>query len=262
MSLSKQSVDSVQMPRWKNNSCYIDSLIYTLHCVAPALVNRIRRSADRSIAKKIRQAFKEIDIQSLRKLFKKVDPNTDWLHAQQEPIEVIFLLNKFFVLPKTVYTHETIQGSNSKNSNNYKLIRDKIHKTNFASIVVDADNDKKLSLTTSSVDKVEGWDQGFQYRIVKKHVIIDQFAMIHINRNNFGQKKKAMIKPPKILQKNTKLRAVLVHLGDSPNSGHYVSYILKGKIWYLYDDMEMELQMIGKVLPESALKNCSDFIYA
>ena len=33
-----------------------------------------------------------------------------------------------------------------------------------------------------------------------------------------------------------KLVAVIHHLGKSLNSGHYVSYILCGDIWMLFDD--------------------------
>ena len=42
------------------------------------------------------------------------------------------------------------------------------------------------------------------------------------------------------------LQAIVLHVGMSATSGHYISYILSNKKWYLFDDV--------KVSTEEALK--------
>ena len=250
-------------PKWSNNSCYIDSLIYTLHCIAPDILNTIRPDVDQAVAKNLRKAFKDLDIATMRKLFQKVDGHNDWLRAQQEPIEVLFLLERYFKLPRTVYTHKTVYGSNNEKGGKMKLIQSKCERHNFASVIIKApDVDQRMKLSYLDVAEIENWDAGYKYRIEKKTTLVDQFVMVHIDRNNFGTKSKAAIYPIKKLQKSCALKAVLVHLGNNANSGHYVAYILQGKKWFLYDDMGNGLKEIGTTLPDKVFKNSSDYIYA
>lgn len=251
---------NIKAPKWHNNSCYIDSLVYTLHCVAPDILSKIRPNVDRDFAKAVRTAFANVDIAALRKLFHQVDSATDWLREQQEPIEVIYLLENYFALPRTVYTRETVYGSNHSKPGHAKLISDHIKREHFASVVIDADKDKRMRFESKDIDTIENWEKGYKYRILNKHIISDRFVMIHINRNNFGSKSTAAVYPVKTLQSSCSLKAIIVHIGNTTNSGHYVSYMLKGKTWFLYDDM-LGIKEIGDTLPDMVFKNSSDYIY-
>jgi hypothetical protein len=257
---------SISPPKWKDNSCYIDTLLYTMFLVAPDIVGRIRPKMDthnKKFAKKMRVAIRALDIQQVRVLMQNEDNNTDWLRAQQEPVEVIYFLEKYFVIPRNVYMRETIYGSSTENCTKSveKLISDNVTRSNFASIIIDADVDKTLSLRTKENVKIDGWEKGYKYRGIVRQYLIDEFAMIHINRNQFGIKITSQVALPKRLQCKS-LKAIIVHVGADPDSGHYISYIkMDDGGWIIYDDMKSPPEKQISKLPSSAYKNCSDVFY-
>ena len=253
--LPKQNKNQ-KAPTWSNNSCYIDSVMYTLSLVGPDIVGDIRPDADINVAREMQTAVRSLDIPKMRELMQRVDANNDWLRAQQEPHEVISLLDRLFELPQTIRTRETVYGSDDEN--NRKLGSDTRRHTHFATIEIGADEDKELQLTTDVTVEVKDWE--FTHRTTVLQHSIDGFAMIHISRNNRGTKSNARITPPRRFG-GVELKAVIVHIGSDVNAGHYVSYIRDG-VWFLYDDMKTTMERIGEDLPSSALRNCSDFVYS
>ena len=52
------------------------------------------------------------------------------------------------------------------------------------------------------------------------------------------------------------LKSFIVHLGDSPNSGHYIGYVKKGDKWYCCND-----KVISKALTPSEINEAKKQAY-
>jgi len=258
----------VSPPVWNKNSCYIDSMLYTLHLVAPNIVSNILPNLslkDAKVAKALQTAMQELNIIKIRKLFQEssIEKSINWQSDQLEPIDVIRNLSRFFKLPETIYKRETIFGSNARKCahGENKVISDTIVRDHFASFRIDASEVKKLGYVTKEKTYIPEWDRGYKYKGLVNQYLIDGFAMIHIDRNTLGVKNTSRMDIPKRLQCKP-LRAIIVHMGNQADSGHYIAFIHLSSGWIKYDDMtQPSVKVVGSTLPEYVYKNCSDVFY-
>jgi hypothetical protein len=258
----------VTPPVWEDNSCYIDTVLYTLHLLAPDIVSEVAKTlkpTEIKVAKALQKAVRELNIRKIRSLFEtsSIEESIDWTSDQMEPIDVVTNLSRFFVLPQNIYKRETIYGSDAakcKQSDN-KVISDSVTQSHFASFRITADVDKKLTYVVKEKEYIPDWGRGYKYKGVVNQYLIDGFAMIHIDRNKLNVKSMSRIDIPKRLQCKP-LRAIIVHVGRRSDSGHYIAYINLSSGWIKYDDMNTpSVQEIGAVLPQSVYTNCSDVFY-
>jgi hypothetical protein len=251
-----------------HNSCFLDSLLVALLAAQKsgnswmhrhiwlAQPNKIwpNNPGLADLAGKIRVEIKKLlfpldvklnrhNAKDLRKMFEKFDtmyvqqvrsfsPRTEWLRTQNDPLDVIIELYRVFQIPDGAYA--------------------KLGK-----------NTQSVSISTPMIDVFTLMGMG------KKKVYLDEFVPINKNmeiemlrakimyvtvQRNYMDERKIMTQviPSKTvnLQLNKKvlrLSSALVHIGSSPTSGHYVAYICdhKTNMWYLYDDLQDHLRLIG-----------------
>lgn len=97
--------------------------------------------------------------------------------------------------------------------------------------------------------------------------------IVHISRTFVDQKLKTVVIPLLSikLKENTRtlsLRSIIVHHGDTMQSGHYTCYIRCKKYFYHYDDLNFvnmkfigDYQKLFAMNEHNVLKNATDFIY-
>jgi ubiquitin C-terminal hydrolase len=79
----------------------------------------------------------------------------------------------------------------------------------------------------------------------------DQFMILSLNRfDRHGNKNTKAIPPPQSIRLNRdspelQLNNIIVHVGDTIKSGHYVAYFKCNDNWYLYNDMRDIIERIG-----------------
>lgn len=231
-----------------NNSCYIDSFFIILYTLFDDdyLKKFLFKDSLSRIASTIRNEILNKNIKNIRNLISQFKKDNTWLYEQKEPLDVILVLKELFNLPKSCTIKEyTYQ----KTSTDLELIKVSMTRNDFACKFINSNIDIRLS--SIDIDKSNN--------ITKVHKIT-AYSMIsfHINRNIGNKKSKHLIIPEKILHGH--LTAIIVHLGNSFDYGHYVTYININNEWRLYDDLKTSYVIINE-LPNSIFRNCTDLIY-
>ena len=245
------------------NSCYLDTLIVILKQLVD--VSSFLKKGISKHSVDVRNAIIRNDNVKLRKLFYKIDKNDEWLNAQREPLDVVNMLNTLFSIPKTVIVRETKMGKTptQKKTECYKYLNEDITKSGFDFKFVNTDKDIKIKINEKENLLYSGntlFRNTYSDVIISKTILSTSFLMMHINRRNVHNKLTFLVTPPKKVL-CTQLRAVIVHLGNSISSGHYIGYFKKGTKWFKYDDMENDFEEVGKKLSPSVFRNCTDLFY-
>jgi ubiquitin C-terminal hydrolase len=89
----------------------------------------------------------------------------------------------------------------------------------------------------------------FDYAVPKG--LENQFVVLQLNRFNNGREKiTTPVIPSQTIRLNEgsaelQLNNIIVHVGDTIKSGHYVAYFKCNDNWYLYNDMDDRIERIG-----------------
>ena len=251
--------------KWKNNSCYMDSLLFILSALVKTdLIDldkiKIATGQTKKAVQEMRKHLKTYDVPEIRSLLQnfKSGMGIDWIHDQQEPMDLWRVLEEFFVMFKTKILTQVFDPANTLKSENTQVFQTAIQEVMLSDL--DSKN-KKLrlkSVQTSSPSRKE------VSTIVKAKMLI-----FHINRRaDYTSNKKLVdrVDPPMRMRpkENTKslyLRAIIVHHGSTGESGHYTTVFDCEGVWWEYDDMKSVIKRVGLTLPDYILKNSSDYFY-
>lgn len=249
------------------NSCYIDTLITIFHFIlTKEEIEQILKNELDDLCPLVRMAIVDQDIKTLRHCFYTISKNSDWLHKQQEPYDVILMLKTLFEFEKNVAYQEKIYAMKSTEPKLY-IIKNDDSMYDFCSTLINTNIDYKLSVSEHDFIKFDNHElyKKKYSRLLKVKTLMNsksKILMMHVNRNNFGSKLQHKISIPNNLL-NFELRAIIVHKGNNVNFGHYVAYLKDHKQqWFIYDDLLDDLVLYGKDLDESIYKNCTDIFYS
>lgn len=232
-----------------NNSCYIDSLLLLFKMACIDFVNEIlliSRYDHIQLARKIRSSLKTNDIPEFRKLMSQIDDGFDWMHDQNEPIDVLYKLNDVFQLPLTDVT-EIIYKTNKQFEILNKSINNPV--SHFASCIIHPSS--KISL--NQIDVIDTSDT--EYIIKYEKIKCRKYILFHIVRNNHTFKNFTSLMIPTTLENGAKLIGCLIHTGDH-KSGHYTASIHKNGKWIEYDGCST-----NRIRSDVIYKNCTDILY-
>ena len=255
----------------ENNSCYIDSFIYSLFnsknktiekIILDVPVNNYNRylyDKGLEIQKELKKIYNEIDddrndkymCKNLRILLQQYYDNyretfvksklplLDLISSQNDYYEIIDIFNIIFKIPNIL--KYSINGNNENKSFvdlfsiSNLLENEKIEIKNFYPKRINnifIDNNPK------------------PFKIENIEYLEAPILFIHINRNylNIEKIKTPVIPSLKIKMKNNKfnlyLNSIIIHYGG-PNYGHYITlYECKG-VWYKFDDLSNNRILIG-----------------
>jgi ubiquitin C-terminal hydrolase len=233
--------------------------------------------------------------QKLRKLFQAFDERyseviartetLDWKTTQLEPSDVYKLLIRVF----------DIQNDCTFNFKSFGIIKnrkisvsDDQRVTTIADPIISADllfGQKNVdikehiprSVARNEFDNNNKWrpepNLEFDKQILEKTYTKSPMLIIHISRVFGDVKLKTQVIPQMAIKlknnpRSLLLRSILVHQGNSAESGHYVCFIRCKKLWYLYNDISYEkMKLIGdhdklfKYNKNYVLKNAVDLVY-
>lgn len=209
----------------------------------------------------------------------------DWKNSQLEPADVIKALIRVFNIPNDCrYRFQTYGVKGRKKY----LITNETRETTFADALISADSlyeQSKISMkqfipiekTVTEFDTENLWkpneNMEFSKKLVIKTYIKAPIFVVHVSRVFGNEKLTTPIVPEVSLKlKDNKhilhLRSIIVHHGNSPDSGHYTCYLLCQNTWFHYNDINFTgLEEVGdlkKVLKHDGgfvLRNAVNFIY-
>jgi len=104
------------------------------------------------------------------------------------------------------------------------------------------------------------------YNKEKEYIKTSSFIYFQIYRNMGSEEKiKTSIKYPMEIRikensKKLKIKSLIIHIGESVNSGHYITIINRKGRWYKYNDMEERMREIREV--ERYSKNIVGLLYS
>jgi hypothetical protein len=263
------------------NSCYIDSFFtcfiisnpkwfkqHICHGQLGAFITSDLTSAAQRIRSELCVLYKHLvskkpttsyKCRSLRLLFHKFDKlykpqyPTEWLGEQNDPNEVIELLSRVFTLPNTIASRPA--GS-----------------LPFSGITVHAKKGTNVKIG-DYVPITKEWVEDIQRHRTITYLSAD-YLYIGVLRNLDGDDNTKTTSPvlpdTKInLPENPKplhLKAIIIHNGSSPQSGHYTGIVRMKGGWFYYDDLKGSYKFIGRstkvVMKDEYLQNCAGFFYA
>lgn len=255
----------------RNNSCYIDSIFVALlhypnnlwvqkHLIKSDPSKHFQSSSLKSISKQIWSSIKNIRqslvtkssqsmfCTSIRKLFKEFDEeykkhfnvdyeNTEWLYSQSDPVDVLHMLVRVFNLQPDVTRMYQVSEKRTENVlfNTPMITYDMLLKGD--------------PIRVDSVIPYQVIKQG-PYTI-KEKILSARLLYVQILRNLQNRIKLTTKVIPqdfiRVGKRQMQLVSVVVHVGSSTNSGHYVAFIkdYKSSDWYLFDDLRQHYQRIG-----------------
>lgn len=273
---------------WHSNSCYIDSLLVALAHVPNPIVDILLESLPRYSGKNkltlekhalaIKAEMKAIvkNIQSgeknacsnLRSLFmkfdkqymKQIDENQeeiDWIKDQQEPLDVLRLLDRALTL---------------KNNTKVRISDNEPQEVSFFSptitVVDDTDDIYVKDQIPLYQDKIVN-DKGVERKVRTEYlestgmfIVVNRFySEYNVKAGEYINKKKkfgAVIPTESV--KGLKLVSIVVHHGTSIEHGHYTCYVKHDEDWYHFDDMKGNYVKVANI-PKTVYKNSVGYVY-
>jgi hypothetical protein len=270
-----------------NNSCYLDSILFSIMHTKNKIIDSILKAKIKypefnniktillNLYTHIQNESSSIKCTNIRQLFskffknyRKTHPNIEdinWIDEQQEPADVLMILEYLLDIPFNTKYQESIDKR--KNDPVDVLFNDcKI--TNFELL---KGNDIYLKdYVPKYIDKFTN-NSNKERNIIKIYTKSDGM-FININRgyvdaDNGNQKKSFTIVIPeetlKIGRKQLSLISIIIHKGRTVHSGHYVCYFKKEDKWFLFDDMKTNFEYIGDFIniEKNIYKNAVSFVY-
>ena len=257
------------------NSCYLDSLWVAMF--APSLLRKWvsanwlnskhaveLRNTLRKIYTRISESTQELHMYNrelksftctnVRGLLIPHAASTDveWLRAQNDPNDVLqALINAFHQKPDVLCTRTSPS-------------RTHMTKVLFNSIMVGTDllyNKKRVVLKRHIFKKYNENDR------VKLEIDDAKCLYIPVLRNFMGEQKlTTRVYASETVTLNTdiemELCSIILHLGSSPNGGHYTCCFKRSGKWYYYDDLKSTYKLMDTIKTDLVRKNATAFVYA
>lgn len=266
------------------NSCYIDTFLTALFFFKSSFVNDIILAAPvshendrlREMGEDIRQELiriktllqtkksKQETCSRLRRMFQDFDrvyartypkrqiENVDWTSAQNEPLDIVSMLNRIFQIPDTIQTNKGMTmgfGAPSIFTGDAEKLKVK----DF------------IPVTRNYLDDQDRYDE-LEYTS-------GNFMYVAINRGyQDGDKSETLVKPVMQIKiknelKPLKLRAIMIHQGASIHGGHYVALLRKQGKWIYYNDLSSTPyktvhKSTRELFTSSMMKNSVGLLYA
>jgi len=247
------------------NSCYIDTTIFALlharntwvtsnllHTDTP---NKFTNPKLRDIARQVQAELllladgiqnpapiQTLKCSKLRSLFKKFDKEyngtikTEWLNDQNEPRDVLDILARIMQIPSDVKLRRSIRTT---------ITEDVMFNSPIIGIEDLLEVDKPVHLHKYLPCAERSIDVDNTTLVQKEEILDANVLFVNIVRNYLDEKKlTTQVVPRKYMSvpqraEPMRLVSILVHIGSSPMSGHYVC-VYKDQtdgVWYLYDDL-------------------------
>lgn len=191
----------------------------------------------------------------------------NWTHKQLDIFELLNFLSIIFDFKSKRMT-KIIEGSNKYYSNFiieipvYELLNKKI--LNISEIYPLKRERYELDENNKYINS-KGELVSY-YNKEKEYIKTSSFIYFQIYRNMGSEEKiKTSIKYPMEIRikensKKLKIRSLIIHIGESVNSGHYITIINRKNRWYKYNDMEERMREIREV--ERYSKNIVGLLYS
>jgi hypothetical protein len=265
--------------KWKNNSCYIDSLLFVISKIQATdnksfTTLKKTSSSQRKIIENIQKHLAEGNVKALRSQLQKFKGSLgpiDWLHEQQEPMDLWRTLEEMFIMYTTKMQIDLYDGDTNTLVDQKSIISDSA----IQEVILQKKSSKqsiKIGLKSTSItehEKPNLWQNKYKKRKEVTTITHANLLIFHINRRqDYTSSNKVYTRvdaPMRIRPKDQStplyLRAIIVHHGSSGESGHYTTVFDCKGVWWEYDDMKSNIKKIGLVLPKYILENSSDFFY-
>lgn len=252
------------------NSCYIDSLLTALFLGAPvqkkgwveSVFLRMKKSP---LMPKLQEIYTQMHMgglgsegnrrgrssafmaTELRKTMQRVFPHGEWRRTQNDPNEVLELLD----IPADMKVELTLRD---------KTKRQEKWPINTLPVEIDrlrAFEEKGRAFNVKRLfPKSKQSGTGIRVRVLATPSLYVPVFRAYWQSTNKEKKLYTPVIAPATLSfggdEELKLRALIIHNGRSTSSGHYTAVLrLGGKgPWVLYDDMEAEVEVIGPSLAD------------
>jgi len=206
-----------------------------------------------SLFRKLLQYYYDIYIQLFPKNKILYNSNDNWITKQIDIFELLNYLSIIFNFKSKKMT-KIIDGLNKVYSNFiieipvYELIGKKKLNLNdlFPSKTERYQLDDENKYRNSRGELVSFYEKKREY------IKTSSFIYFQIYRNMGSlEKVRTSIEYPEEIKikensKNMKIKSLIIHLGDTVNSGHYITIIKRREKWYKYNDMERGIREISK----------------
>ncbi len=222
-----------------------------------------------SLFRKLLQYYYDIYIQLFPKNKILYNSNDNWIRKQIDIFELLNYLSIIFNFKSKKMT-KIIDGLNKVYSNFiieipvYELIGKKKLNLNdlFPSKTERYQLDEENKYRNSKGDLVSFYEKK------KEYIKTSSFIYFQIYRNMGSEEKvRTLLEYPEEIKikensKNLKMKSLIIHLGESVNSGHYITIIKRENKWYKYNDMERGLKEISDKKLKEYQKDVVGILYS
>jgi ubiquitin C-terminal hydrolase len=208
----------------------------------------------------------------------------DWIRSQSEPLDFMRFMNIIFKIPDLLKVQRESWGSTGKKVPLSKMTRVggvKTTQTNFTTLLdlighteINISDYYPKHIEHTEFDKDNEWrpspvKEAFTRRTERTTYLSTPFLHIHLNRLTYAGKLDTTVIPRlkmklKENRKNIYLRSMIVHHGKG-DGGHYTCIYECSGLWYHYDDLRKNIQLVGSfedlLDQKKYLKNSTDLFY-
>ena len=222
-----------------------------------------------SLFRKLLQYYYDIYIQLFPKNKILYNSNDNWIRKQIDIFELLNYLSIIFDFKSKKMT-KIIDGQNKVYSNFiieipvYELIGKKKLNINelFPSKTERYELDEENKYRNSRGELISFYEKRREY------IKTSSFIYFQIYRNMGSEEKiRTSIEYPEEIKikensKNLKIKSLIIHLGESVNSGHYITIIKRRNKWYIYNDMERGVKEISENRMKEYKKDVVGMLYS
>ncbi len=222
-----------------------------------------------SLFRKLLQYYYDIYIQLFPKNKILYNSNDNWIRKQIDIFELLNYLSIIFDFKSKKMT-KIIDGENKVYSNFiieipvYELIGKKKLNINelFPSKTERYELDDENKYRNSRGELISFYEKRREY------IKTSSFIYFQIYRNMGSEEKiRTSIEYPEEIKikensKNLKIKSLIIHLGESVNSGHYITIIKRRNKWYIYNDMERGVKEISENRMREYKKDVVGMLYS
>ncbi len=222
-----------------------------------------------SLFRKLLQYYYDIYIELFPKNKIFYNSNDNWIRKQIDIFELLNYLSIIFDFKSKKMT-KIIDGQNKVYSNFiieipvYELIGKKKLNINelFPSKTERYELDDENKYRNSRGELISFYEKRREY------IKTSSFIYFQIYRNMGSEEKiRTSIEYPEEIKikensKNLKIKSLIIHLGESVNSGHYITIIKRRNKWYMYNDMERGVKEISENRMREYKKDVVGMLYS
>jgi hypothetical protein len=240
----------------------IGNLSQNVKDILQSIYTNIQNGTSTEVCTPLRKAFEKFDQWYKKQINEKLQ-DINWVDEQQEPLDVVNILDRIFKLPKT--TKKKIEYEGETREENFPFCN-----VFVTALEDDIDIDSYIPIQTENF-----YNDQLKKNVTKVTTIESTSGiMIYVKRGyatNSSSEKKSFAqitcRESYRINANTQvnLTSLTIHHGSTIHGGHYTSYIKHQDAWYHFDDLDMnkKMQHIGsfKNIPKDAFRNVVSLVY-